>query len=322
MTSGKPQVVCIGLAAWDSIALVRRHPASDERTEAVQLTRAGGGPAATAAVTLARLGVPVAFVGAVGDDPAGRSILGALADGGVQVDRLRMVPGAQSPESIILVDESDGARAIAAYAGTAGGPSVDRDVERLCRGARWVHLDHIGEPATRVLRRLLGREGDGIGPRWSLDGGNHIDGLGLAGLDLYGPTCATLLARSASPSLDGALQAAIDEGCGAVVATRGRHGARALVSGERPFSIAGFTLPVVSTLGAGDVFHGALLAGLLDGRDLAEAIGRANLAAALSTAALDGRSAIPTRRELDLAWVAQRSEAGTSHEAATVSGSP
>ena len=54
----------------------------------------------------------------------------------------------------------------------------------------------------------------------------------------------------------------------------------------------------MSTLGAGDVFHGALLAGLVQGRPLRETLELANTAAALSCRALDGRSAIPTLAEL------------------------
>jgi sugar/nucleoside kinase (ribokinase family) len=55
----------------------------------------------------------------------------------------------------------------------------------------------------------------------------------------------------------------------------------------------------VSTLGAGDVFHGALLACLQRGLSLSEALVRANACAALSCRALDGRSAIPTWDELE-----------------------
>jgi sugar/nucleoside kinase (ribokinase family) len=54
----------------------------------------------------------------------------------------------------------------------------------------------------------------------------------------------------------------------------------------------------VSTLGAGDVFHGALLAALLREEPLAEALAFANACAALSCRALDGRSAIPTLEEV------------------------
>ena len=55
----------------------------------------------------------------------------------------------------------------------------------------------------------------------------------------------------------------------------------------------------VSTLGAGDVFHGALLAALVRGASLQDALAMANRVAALSCRGLDGRSAIPTLQELE-----------------------
>jgi sulfofructose kinase len=58
-------------------------------------------------------------------------------------------------------------------------------------------------------------------------------------------------------------------------------------------------LPVsaVSTLGAGDVFHGALLAAIVRGLPWPERLAYAAAAAGLSCRALDGRSAIPAHAE-------------------------
>jgi sugar/nucleoside kinase (ribokinase family) len=61
---------------------------------------------------------------------------------------------------------------------------------------------------------------------------------------------------------------------------------------------AGAIAEVVSTIGAGDVVHGALVAHLFREEPPEEALAAANLAAALSCRALDGRSAIPTAKEL------------------------
>src|SRR3954454_10151572 len=73
------RVVCIGLATLDVIVAVDRLPGRDERVPASAGVLAGGGVAATAAVTLARLGVPVSFVGRVGRDDAGTRVREGLA---------------------------------------------------------------------------------------------------------------------------------------------------------------------------------------------------------------------------------------------------
>jgi sulfofructose kinase len=56
---------------------------------------------------------------------------------------------------------------------------------------------------------------------------------------------------------------------------------------------------VASTLGAGDVFHGALVSAIVDGLSLRESMRRASAAAALSCRSIDGRSAIPTNAEIN-----------------------
>ena len=61
----------------------------------------------------------------------------------------------------------------------------------------------------------------------------------------------------------------------------------------------GFAVDVTSTLGAGDVFHGALVAQIIQGYSLQDSLRRANAVAALSCRGLDGQSKIPTTTELD-----------------------
>jgi sugar/nucleoside kinase (ribokinase family) len=261
-------VVCVGLATRDTILAVPEQPASDGRVVADELVVAGGGPAATAAVTLARLGVEVAFAGVVGDDDAGAFVREGLAAEGVDVSGLR-VAGSRTPQSVILV-KPDGARSIVHRPGDAPFPDVSVEGD-------WVHVDHAGY-------------GHAAG-RLSVDGGNPIDGLFLDGVALYAPTEERLEADF------GDAASALDAGAELVVVTRGERGSAAWTR-DGAVEADGVPCEAVSTLGAGDVFHGALLAWLVRGAELAEALRAANTAASLSCRALDGRSAIPTIDEL------------------------
>lgn len=263
------KVVCAGLATRDTILVVPEHPPVDGRVVADELVVAGGGPAATAAVTLARLGVEVAFVGAVGDDDAGTFVLGGLVDEGVDVCGVRIAAGARTAQSAILV-KPDGSRSIVHRPGDA--PFPDQTVV-----ADWVHVDHAGY-------------GHAAG-RLSIDGGNPIDGLDLDGVALYAPTEERLAADF------GDAEAALDAGAELVVVTRGARGSAAFTR-EGAVEAPGVPCDAVSTLGAGDVFHGALLAWLARGEPLEDALRAANTAASLSCRALDGRSAIPSLDEL------------------------
>lgn len=271
-------VVCVGLATRDTVLAVPRHPAADELVFATDAVVAGGGPAATAAVALARLGVATFFVGVVGDDETGAFIRAGLEAEGVDVTELAVAPGRRSPESAIYV--GPGTRSIAAFQGDLEPLRLSARAEELCRGAAWVHVDQTGYGSVPA------------GVRLSIDAGNPIDGLDLAGVALYGPTEAAL-ARDF-----GTAAAARDAGAELVVVTRGAHGCTAY-TGEGEIDAPATPLDdPVSTLGAGDVFHGALLAALVDERPLPEALAFANDVAARSCRALDGRSAIPTAEEV------------------------
>jgi sugar/nucleoside kinase (ribokinase family) len=266
-------VVCVGLATLDSIFALPRHPRADDRVVADELAVAGGGPAATAAVALARLGVDVDFVGAVGDDPTGTAIRDGLAAEGVDVSDLAVVPGARSPQSTILVAGSE--RAIVHYPGTAALAPSAAAIERM-RAADWVHVDHAGYTVVP----------DGV--HLSVDGGNPTPGLDLARVALYAPTAESIEVDPAETAAE------------LVVVTRGAQGCTAYpADGEEVDAPAAPLDGLVSTLGAGDVFHGALLAAFVHGRELADALAFANRVAALSCRALDGRSAIPTLEEVE-----------------------
>jgi sulfofructose kinase len=296
----RPRVVAIGIATLDAIVAVDHLPGSDERVPATDGRLAGGGVAATAAVALARLGVEVALIGRVGDDEVGRWIRDGLAGEGVDVAGLRLETG-RSPLSAVLVEGGSGSRALAPYPGDRRPlEATETDLER-CRAAAWVHVDHAGMALVPALQAAR------IATPVSFDGGVPVSGLALDGVTLYAPTEAALLVRHPGGSLDEAIDAALDEGPSVVVVTRGARGALAAERGAegtvQRHVAPGFAIDGVSTLGAGDVFHGALVAALAEQRPLAEALRFANAVAALSTRALDARSAIPRRDEVDR-WLA------------------
>jgi sulfofructose kinase len=247
------RVVCVGLATRDTIYALPRHPGPDDRVVALERVVAGGGPAATAAVTVARLGVDVRFVG--------------VLDGGLDgVDVVRL-PGRMVESTILVAGDSRAIVTEEAARFTAPAGALD--------GAEWVHVDHTGYDAVPHDGSL----------RLSVDGGNPIPGLTLDGVALYAPTEARDDGRRA----------------GLTVVTRGARGCIAYTN-DGTIEVPGFRVePFVSTLGAGDVFHGALLACLVRGRELRRALELANACAALSCRALDGRSAIPSWDELQAA---------------------
>lgn len=289
-SDGLPLLVFIGTATMDTIALVDEYPGPDSRTVAEDLVIAGGGPAATAAVAAARTGARTAFIGTVGTDDDGERIVADLEAEGVDVSAVTRSGTRLSGASIVVVARSGSSRSII----TRPGPPLDLTrnaaAQTLMSEAAWIHTDHMGWPA------LAGRKDTERSFRLSVDGGNPIPGFSLNGVDLYVPTIEQLARtfrekRSSDP--DTLLHSARDAGARTVVATGGRHGSWGLGPGGAMVHVPAFASSIRSTLGAGDVFHGVLLASLAAGHSLPEAMRDAGEAAAKSCEALDGRSGIP-----------------------------
>lgn len=285
--------MCLGLATADLIVELPGWPDPDGRLVVEAMRRCGGGPAATAAVAAARLGRSVAMCGAVGTDRAGAHVRDGLVAERVDVALLVMRDGRTS-ESVILLDRAAATRSILHAPGVtldALPPGARTAVE----AASWIHVDHAGWPV--AVAADLPRA------RLSVDVGNPIDQLDLAGIGLYTPTSRALAARYPGRTIGDAVNNALAEGARRVVVTRGGDGAVA-ADESGAWRAPPLRVEVRSTLGAGDVFHGALVAGLAGGHSLADALARANLAAALSCRGLDGREAIPSTDELTAALAA------------------
>ena len=208
-----------------------------------------------------------------------------LAAAGVDVSLLMRRPG-DTPQSLILLDASRGTRSILHVPG-ATLDALPPAAVAAATDAPWVHVDHVGWSLVSELAR----------DRISVDAGNPIDGLELDGLGLYAPTDTALQVRYPDRGLGAGIAAALDEGARRVAVTLGAAGAVAAEAGGA-WRVGPVPVDVRSTLGAGDVFHGALLAALVGGDALPDALRTANLAAALSCRGLDGRTAIPTSDEL------------------------
>jgi sulfofructose kinase len=303
------QVVCVGVVAIDALALVDHYPAADERVVGEQVCIVGGGPAANAAVVLARQGIPVAFVGRVSADEQGEQALRLLEAEGVNTSGAMRDPHVPTQVACVVVSKASKTRAISTLA-VPPLPSLaemsPRAVE-LVAAAEWVHTDHLGfAPVAQLLAGM-----DPVQrPRLSVDAGNPVRRLDVSLLDLYVPTTESLAAQYRQPpTTDGVEKAAhlaLADGAKAVVATSGSEGSTAwwsadFLAGMDPGRVhvkAAAGIEIVSTLGAGDAFHGALLSALCRRLDWPEALRQANDTAALSCRALDGRSAIPTLAEL------------------------
>ena len=286
------QAVCVGVITIDTIALVDKYPSADERVIAQEIARAGGGPAAVAAVALSRLGVKSAIVGTIGDDPDGKEVLRIFEKEGVDTSGISIGSSATSG-SVIVASKEHSSRAISTRQPMVQSP-INEAAKKLIAQAQWVHVDHLG--ITRLTELGISR---GNGPLISFDAGYGVETFDPIGVDLFVPTDRQMALRYPGIDLAVALENDSMKAGNTVVATQGSAGSAGFSPETGLVTAPGFSVDVKSTLGAGDVFHGALVAQLIHGFALQEAMIRANAVAALSCTGLDGQSKIPTTTELD-----------------------
>ena len=286
------QVVCLGVITVDTIALVDQYPQEDERVVAQQISRAGGGPAAVAAVALSRLGIRSAIVGTIGDDADGKEVLRIFEKEGVNTSGVS-IGSTATAGSVIVASKKNSARAISTRQPVTQSP-LNENAKKMLSAATWLHVDHVG--VTRLNEAGITR---GKGPQISFDAGYGVENFDPSLVDLFVPTDRQMALRYPGVSLSVALENDSTKAGNTVVATQGSAGSSGYSPETGLVSASGFKVEVTSTLGAGDVFHGAFIAQIIQGFELSQALRRANAVAALSCRGLDGQSMIPTTAELN-----------------------
>jgi fructokinase len=289
--------------------------------EPTYVARAGGS-SFNVAIGLGRLGVSVGFVGRLSQDLFGRMLRRRLESTGVDC---RFMLEGDEPSTVAIVHLEAGAEPVYAFHG-------DRTADRLLRvedlpatlpaetdALHFGSISMVREPAASafeaLMRREKGRRVLSLDPnvRPSLVGERRAYVARLEGwvslADVVKVSRADLAWLYPATAPDTVAAAWLRRGPGIVVVTRGRDGACALAASGR-VDIAGVTVPVWDTVGAGDAFTSGLLAwlqeaGWLDRTRLraipADALRRglafANRAAAFTCTRAGAQP--PTRAEMD-----------------------
>ncbi|WP_127956663.1 sugar kinase [Serratia microhaemolytica] len=301
------RIACVGITVQDRLYYVEKLPTAGGKYVAGDYREIGGGPAATAAVAAARLGAQVDFIGRVGDDATGQTLLNELQSYAVNVEHCRRYPQARSSQSAIIVD-SQGERMIINH------PSPD-----LPEDAAWLHdIDfsqyhlvladvrwHQGALTAFTLARQAGvttlLDADvtpqQIEPLVALADHAAFSEPGLLRMTGESEVERGLRMAKALSATNG-LSSAENDKNGQVYVTKGKQGCFWLQDNQLHHQ-PGFKVDVVDTTGAGDVFHGALAVALASQPTIAEAVRYANAVAALKCTRPGGRAGIPTKEQAD-----------------------
>lgn len=291
----------------------------------------GGGTIANTAVGIARLGVPVRFAGAVGDEGYGRFVAEDLQREGVDTGLLRHTDR-DFTVSVFAIVHPGGERTITVWPPEGGAHSY-LEAEDLpaaqVRSAGWLHCSGIALRRRPVRETIIAaaQTAAEAGIPVSLDlnlrlefwGWDHevfetIERLLPSVTTVFGsledeirPFLARRTARAATvdqaPATGGQRPiretlASLAAGRRTVIARRGAAGA-AILGRDGSFREApARPVTVVDSVGAGDAFNAGYISGIMRGEPETRALDW-GLCASAHQIAREGARALPTRRELE-----------------------
>jgi sulfofructose kinase len=283
-------LVGVGLNATDTLIPLANFPARGSKLEYRSASVMPGGQTASAVVACQSWGLRTRYVGRLGDDDAGRLHQREFARTGVDA-RVIEVPGAASPQSLIIVD-GGGERTV----------MCRRDDRLLLQpsdlrrdwivNARALHVDGYETSAATLAAQ------------WAHEAGipviADLDETYRGVEDLLENVDYLIVSRdfpgrlTGEANLERALRRMhVQYGCRLTAATLGEGGVLAW-DGKRSYRHSAYRVPVVDTTGAGDIFHAGFIYGLLQGWELERQLDFACAAAALNCTASGARGGIRT----------------------------
>jgi sulfofructose kinase len=260
----------------------------------------GGGPVGTACVAASRLGARTGFVGIAGNDVVAELKLHSLRENDVDTSHVVIRDRPETQVVVVYVSEETGERVFSGLRGFGDDPLTPAELDReYITSAAWLHLDGSHTEAAIAAARWMHQAGKEVaidcGKTDAASVSPHLREL-LRHVDVLicGQGFGRALTGHSEPWAAG--EAALAFGPRLVVQTEGVQGSYT-VTADRRFHTPAFEVEVLDTTGAGDVFHGAYLVGLLRGWPLEGVAHFASAVAALKCTHLGGRRGIPSLDE-------------------------
>jgi ribokinase len=297
-------ITVVGGLNMDFVVQVEKLPLPGETVLGGGFATIPGGKGANQACAAGRLGGRVLMVGRVGDDVFGRSLCESLAAAGVDGAAVLVTEGTPSGVALIFV-QAGGQNQIVVAPG-ANGRLTPEDVTRALAGAAggFLLLQLESPPGTVEAAAARGKQ-QGMTVLLDPAPARPLSDALLAQVDVLTPNeseAMVLLERregtvslADAPELARALRR---RGPRSVVLKLGEKGAF-FDDGKGGRHFPALKVEAVDATAAGDTFNGALAVALAEGRPMADALGFANAAAAISVTRLGAQASIPKRAEVE-----------------------
>lgn len=285
-----------GICAADYLCVVPKYPSLDEKSEAIQFSFQGGGPVATALVTLARLGSSVSFIGRFGNDFNGHFVQEQFFSQRVNISGIIVDDSMPTNQAFIWIDQQSGKKSIVLNSRGYRTVQPDELNTDFVRGLKFLLIDGRDTEATFHLIQWAKEKGAKI----VLDAGSPRERMDALLKMVDYPVVSEHFGRTyfKTENSNKVIESLLASGAKAAVVTLGDKGCFG-GDGNGVYFQPAFPVDVVDTTGAGDVFHGAFTFGLLQNWTLPKILKFASATAALKCKKIGGRAGIPTLHEVN-----------------------
>ena len=288
------KILCVGHCVLDRVYELTEIPSTPRKVDALNSRESGGGPASTAAVAISCLGGNTSFIGYLGNDAVGASLIKKLADKGVDATQVIVIEGGRTVAPIVLVD-GNGERCIIVHRHHVDVPSEKikfdlSNTDLLLVDTRWIRGSLAAAQEARKFR---------IPIIVDVDGGKREDIMKLLSLGDHSIFSDQGLYDCTSQGDVETRLREIKNFCSGILAvTAGSAGSYWLL-GEDIHHIPAFKVIPLDTTGCGDVFHGTYALGITENMSPLRAARFASAAAALKAAKGNGWDGMPKRSEIE-----------------------
>lgn len=291
----KLQVVGIGLATLDVLIRLKDMPTWEHGTRIKEFRFDGGGLVGTAMVACAKLGAKTGFIGTAGNDEAAEIKLRSMAEAGVDFSHIVKRNAPDDQIVFVYVNSETGERL---FSGVERWGSSQLLVEELDKdyitSADYLHLDGFHYEACLQTAKWMREAGKTV----MIDCSKTSGTVGERTRKLVENVDILISGTGFAKGLTGisniweAGKAILDIGPKIFVETVGEDGSYTITADEQ-FHTPAFKVNVIDTTGAGDVFHGAYIVGMLHGWNLRQIAQFSTAVSAIKCTKLGGRSGIP-----------------------------
>ena len=297
------KIIVVGSSNIDMTAMVDSLPRPGETIGGAKFIQANGGKGANQAVAAARLGGDVMFATCVGNDLNGKALKEVFAADGIDTKNHKMTDEAPTGTALIMVDKH--AENCIAVAPGANGCLTPEDMDAMEDdiAEAEILLVQLEVPTSTVCRavELAYKHGlkvilnpapvasipEYLFPMLNLITPNETEAEKLTGVKV----CTSDDAAKAA-------QVFFGKGVENVIITMGASGSIICTKDGETIYVPARKVDAVDTTAAGDVYNGAVVTALSEGKTLEDAARFASVASSISVTRLGAQNSVPTREEV------------------------